>query len=175
MVCELTQACELACKHCRAEATPDRHPAELTTEEGKALLEDIRSFGENQLVVFSGGDPLVRDDVIDLVEYGVKKGLALTMTPSGTSRLIHNLIRQLADSGLRRLALSIDGGSSKAHDEFRQEPGSFAQTIAAANSAIDAGIPVQVNTTVCAETVDQLPAIRDLLTDIGAVFWSVFF
>lgn len=175
VVWELTQACDLACKHCRAEATPDRHPAELSTREGKELLDDIRSFGENQLVVLSGGDPLARDDVSELVEYGVDQGLAMTLTPSGTTRLTNDRVQQFADSGLRRLALSIDGGSQEAHDEFRQEPGSYEQTISAANAAVDAGLPLQINTTVCAETVDELPAIRDLLVELGAVFWSVFF
>lgn len=175
VVWELTQACELACKHCRAEATPERHPEELTTQEGKRLLDEISSFGENQLVVLSGGDPLARDDTIELVEYGIRQRLAMTMTPSGTTELTPDHIQQLADCGLRRLALSIDGATPDAHDKFRQEPGSYTQTIAAANTAVDAGLPLQINTTVCAETVDELPGIRDRLTELDAVFWSVFF
>jgi len=175
LVWEVTQACELACKHCRAAAEPARHPDELTTAEGKRLLDQAREFGEGQLVVLSGGDPLYRDDVLDLVAYGVEQGLQMTMTPSGTSSLTADRIEALADAGLRRLALSIDGGSAAAHDEFRQESGSFADTLAAARAAREAGLPLQVNTTVCAETVDELPAIRDLVADLGAVLWSVFF
>jgi len=175
LVWEVTQACELACKHCRAEAEPARHPDELTTAEGKRLLDQAREFGEGQLVVLSGGDPLYRDDVLDLVAYGVEQGLQMTMTPSGTSSLTADRIGALADAGLRRLALSIDGGSAAAHDEFRQESGSFADTLAAARAAREAGLPLQVNTTVCAETVEDLPAIRDLVADLGAVLWSVFF
>jgi len=175
LVWEVTQACELACKHCRAEADPERHPDELTTAEGERLLDEARRFGEGQLVVLSGGDPLSRDDVLDLVAYGVDRGLQMTMTPSGTASLTADRIEALADAGLRRLALSIDGGSAAAHDEFRQEQGSFADTVAAARAARDAGLPLQINTTVCAETVDELPAIRDLVADLGAVLWSVFF
>jgi len=175
LVWEVTQACELACKHCRAAAEPARHPDELTTAEGKRLLDQAREFGEGQLVVLSGGDPLYRDDVLDLVAYGVEQGLQMTMTPSGTSSLTADRIEALADAGLRRLALSIDGGSAAAHDEFRQESGSFADTLAAARAAREAGLPLQVNTTVCAETVEDLPAIRDLVADLGAVLWSVFF
>jgi len=175
LVWEVTQACELACKHCRAAADPARHPDELTTAEGKRLLERAREFGEGQLVVLSGGDPLSRDDVVDLVAYGVEQGLGMTMTPSGTTSLTHDRIEALADADLRRLALSIDGGSAATHDEFRQEAGSFADTLAAARAAREAGLALQVNTTVCAETVADLPAIRDLVADLGAVLWSVFF
>ena len=175
LIWELTQACELACKHCRAEAEPARHPDELTTAEGEQLLEEAREFGAGQLVVLSGGDPLAREDAVDLVGYGADLGLRMTMTPSGTSSLTPDRIGALADAGLRRMALSIDGGSPRAHDEFRQEPGSFRETVAAARAVREAGLPLQVNTTVCAETVGELPAIRDLVAELGAVLWSVFF
>jgi len=175
LVWELTRACDLACEHCRAEARPRRHPDELTTAEGRALLDDARRFGEGQLVVLSGGDPLYRDDVRDLVEYGTDRGLAVTLSPSGTDALTDDRVRALADAGLRRMALSLDGGSPATHDGFRGETGSFERTVAAARAARDAGLPLQINTTVCAETVDRLPAVRDLVADLGAVLWSVFF
>ncbi|WP_159901539.1 TIGR04053 family radical SAM/SPASM domain-containing protein [Salinirussus salinus] len=175
LIWELTQACELACKHCRAEADPERHPGELTTAEGKRLLDGAREFGDGQLVVLSGGDPLAREDAVELVEYGTDLGLRMTMTPSGTRSLTPARIAALADAGLRRMALSIDGGSPDAHDEFRQEAGSFAETVAAARAVREAGLPLQVNTTVCAETVGELPAIRGLVEELGAVLWSVFF
>ncbi|GAB7012249.1 TIGR04053 family radical SAM/SPASM domain-containing protein [Halolamina salina] len=175
LVWELTQACELACKHCRAEAQPQRHPDELTTEEGKRLLDEASEFGENQLVVLSGGDPLYRDDTFELIEHGVDQGLQMTLTPSGTASLTPDRIEKLADSGLRRLALSIDGATPAAHDGFRKEEGSFRQTVEAARAANEAGLPLQINTTVCAETVEQLPQLRELVDDLGAVLWSVFF
>jgi radical SAM protein len=175
LIWELTQACELACKHCRAEADPNRHPDELTTEEGKELLDEAAAFGDGQLVVLSGGDPLARDDVTELVEYGTDQGLRMTMTPSGTNSLTPDRIEALADAGLRRMAVSLDGASASSHDEFRQEQGSFEQTTAAARAARDAGLPVQINTTVCQETVSDLSEIRDRVADLGAVLWSVFF
>jgi radical SAM protein len=175
LVWELTQACDLTCKHCRADAQPERHPLELTTEEGKALLDEARRFGENQLVVLSGGDPLVREDVADLVAYGADQGLLMTLTPSGTASLTPERVDELADAGARRLALSVDGATPAAHDEFRGEPGSFESTMRAARAARDAGLPLQINTTVCAETVEELPAIRDLVADLDSVLWSVFF
>lgn len=175
LIWEVTQACELACKHCRAEAEEERHPDELTTSEGIQLLDEARRFGDGQLVVLSGGDPLYRDDTLELIEYGVDRGLQMTLTPSGTTSLTTDRVQALADAGLRRLALSIDGHSAETHDAFRKEEKSFEQTVAAARAARDAGLPLQINTTVCAETVSQLPAIRELVADLDAVLWSVFF
>jgi radical SAM protein with 4Fe4S-binding SPASM domain len=175
LIWELTQACELACKHCRADAKPGRHPDELTTAEGRALLEDARAFGDGQLVVLSGGDPLARDDVTDIVEYGTDLGLRMTLTPSGMASLTEDRLAALDAAGLRRMAPSLDGADAAAHDGFRGESGSFASTMAAAETARELDIPLQINTTVCAETVDQLPAIRDRVEALGAVLWSVFF
>lgn len=172
---ELTQACDLACKHCRAEADPERHPEELSTAAAKTFLTETSRFADNQIIIFTGGDPLARPDTIDLVEYGTDEGLLVTMTPSGTNSLNPERIEALADAGLRRMALSLDGASPAAHDEFRQEAGSFEQTIRAARAARAAGLPLQINTTVCAETVGQLPAIRELVADLDVVLWSVFF
>ncbi|AGB32352.1 Radical SAM domain protein [Natrinema pellirubrum DSM 15624] len=175
LIWELTQACGLACDHCRADAKPQRHPDELSTAEGKALLEDAAEFGDGQLVVLSGGDPLVRDDVPELIAHGDDLGLRMTITPSGTGSLTADRIEEMADAGLKRMAVSLDGASPEAHDAFRGEDGSFEETIRAVEDAREAGLPVQVNTTVCQQTVAELPAIRDLLTEIGAVMWSVFF
>jgi radical SAM protein len=175
LVWEVTQACELACEHCRADAQPRRHPDELTTGEGKELLDEAADFGNGQLVVLSGGDPLARDDLIDLVEYGTDRGLRMTLTPSGTGSLTPDVIADLADAGLQRLALSLDGASAGSHDAFRGEMGSFEQTVAAAEAAREAGLPLQINTTVCEATVDELPALRDRVADLSAVLWSVFF
>lgn len=175
LIWEVTQACELACKHCRADAEPLRHPGELTTAEGKQFLEEARRFGDGQLVVLSGGDPLAREDTVELIDHGTDIGLRMTLTPSGTASLTPERILDLADAGLRRMALSIDCGTAATHDEFRQEEGSFEQTLQAARATREAGLPLQINTTVCAETVDELPAIRELVADLGAVLWSVFF
>jgi radical SAM protein len=175
LVWEVTQACTLACDHCRADARPERHPDELTTEEGKRLLDQARSFGDGQLVVLSGGDPLARPDLFELVEYGADLGLRMTLTPSGTASLTPDVVEELADAGIRRLALSLDGASAAAHDGFRGESGSFEQTVEAARAARDVGLPLQINTTVCASTADQLVDLRDLVRDLDAVLWSVFF
>jgi radical SAM protein with 4Fe4S-binding SPASM domain len=174
LIWEVTQACELACRHCRADAQPARHPEELSTAEGKALLEDAASFGEGQLVVLSGGDPLAREDLLELVSYGDDLGHRMTITPSGTRSLTPERVDDLADAGVRRMALSLDGATAESHDAFRGEA-SFADTVAAAEAAADEGVPLQINTTVCADTVGELPSIRDRVRELGAVLWSVFF
>ena len=171
---EVTQAFGLACRHCRANARPDRHPDELTTAEGKRLLERAAAFGDGQVVVLSGGDPLARDDLTELIAYGDELGLRMAITPSGTASLTPDRVRELADAGIARMALSLDGPTRERHDAFRGEE-SYTDTVAAARAARDAGIPLQINTTVCADTVDDLPAIRDRVRDLGAVLWSVFF
>ncbi len=175
LIWELTQACELTCDHCRADAQPERHPDELTTREGKRLLEQARGFSEGQLVVLSGGDPLKREDAVELVEYGDEIGLRVTMTPSGTTSLTTENVRRLADAGLRRMALSIDGATPETHDGFRGEEGSFDETVRAAADARAVGLPLQINTTVCASTVDELSEIAELVDELDAVLWSVFF
>lgn len=172
---EVTQACDLACEHCRADAQTARHPDELTTEEGRSLLDAASRFGDNQLVVLSGGDPCKRPDLADLIEYGDEIGLSMSLTPSGTTSLTADVVEELSASGLRRMALSLDGGDAESHDVFRGEAGSFDETIRAAHNASDAGLPLQINTTVTASTVDELPAIRDRVRELGAVLWSVFF
>ncbi|OYR77124.1 TIGR04053 family radical SAM/SPASM domain-containing protein [Halorubrum ezzemoulense] len=174
LVWEVTQACGLACRHCRANARPQRHPDELTTAEGKRPLADAAAFGDGQLVVLSGGDPLARDDLTELVAHGDDLGLRMTITPSGTRSLTPERVSDLGDAGIARMALSLDGSTRERHDAFRGEE-SFADTVAAARAARDAGIQLQINTTVCADTVEDLPAIRDRVRDLGAVLWSVFF
>ncbi|MFW6317245.1 MAG: radical SAM protein [Halorubrum sp.] len=174
LIWEVTQACGLACRHCRADAKPTRHPDELTTAEGKRLLEDATAFGDGQLVVLSGGDPLAREDLLELVSHGDDLGHRMTITPSGTASLTPDRVEALADAGIQRMALSLDGATRERHDRFRGEE-SFEDTLAAARAAREVGLPLQVNTTVCAETVDDLSAIRDRVRELDAVLWSVFF
>ncbi len=175
LVWEVSRACDLACDHCRAEATPDRHPDELTTAEGKRLLESAREFGEGQVVVLSGGDPLKRDDLEELVAHGDDLGLRMALTPSGTDSVTRDRLQRLADAGLRRVALSIDAADPAVHDGYRGEEGVLEGTLRAARAVEDAGIGLQVNTTVCERTVDELPGVRDLVAELDAVRWSVFF
>ncbi len=123
---EVTRACGLACKHCRADAVPGRDPGELSTAEGRALLEQVRAFGDPPpVVVFTGGDPLERPDLPELAEHGTRLGLTMAVTPASTPRLTREALERLAAAGVRRVALSLDGATAEAHDAFRREEGSF--------------------------------------------------
>jgi radical SAM protein len=173
---EMTQACDLACRHCRAAAIPRRDPRELSTEEGFRLLDTITGFGDRlPHVVFTGGDPLRRPDLYELLEYGGKLGLQISVTPSGTPACSHEAIDRLKASGAYSLAFSLDGATPEAHDRIRGVEGSFERTVAAIGWALEAGIPIQVNTLVAAETAADFPNVYRLVTELGVQRWAPFF
>ncbi len=174
VIWEVTQACQLACRHCRASAQPHRHPLELSTAEGKRLLEEVAQLNPAVLVL-TGGDPLERDDIYDLAAYAAALGLEVAFTPSGTPLLTSDAIARLQASGVRRLALSLDGASAETHDDFRGVAGSFAITLRAAHAAAGRGLPVQINTTATRHNRSELPALRTVLDTLQIAMWSVFF
>lgn len=175
VVWEVTQACDLACDHCRAAATKQRHPDELSTDEAVELFEDIESFSPQPYFVLSGGDPLHRPDLFELLEMAVDTGITPSITPATTPRLTRETIARFADIGVGRMALSLDGATADSHDAFRGESGTFETVIQAAETARELGLPIQINTTVTAATVGELPAIADLVEQLGARMWEVFF
>ncbi|MFB6268096.1 MAG: radical SAM protein [Halodesulfurarchaeum sp.] len=173
---EVTQACDLECDHCRAEAQPDRDPNELSTAEGKDLIDQLADFGHpSPVFVISGGDPLKRPDLFELIDHATSQGLPTAVTPAPTELLDRETLERFADLGVKRIALSLDGSTPEAHDEFRGEEGSFDLIMERAEMAKDAGLGIQINTTVTANTVDDLPDIADLVEDLGAAMWEVFF
>ncbi len=171
---EVTQACDLACLHCRAEARPCRDRGELTTREGFTLLEDLRRFGPI-LGVLTGGDPLKRPDIFDLIRRGTEVGLRMTMTPSGTPLLTRESILKMKRAGLARVALSLDGPDRESHDRFRRVPGSYAWTLSALRWAREEGLEAQVNTTVTCFNQGRLRAMAEMIAREGISLWSVFF
>lgn len=170
---EMTQACDLACKHCRAEARPGRDREELSTDEAKKML---RSFADEKvpLVVFTGGDPAKRPDLVELVGYGVGLGLTMGLTPSVTPLLTTELLKQLRDAGLSRLAVSLDGLSPSVHDGFRGRPGSFARTIDILCEARKLGLSTQVNTTQHEGVLGRGQQLASLMSRLDISLWSVF-
>lgn len=174
VIWELTQACDLACRHCRASAQPARHPAELTTAEAMEVLRQIRAFG-NPLLVFTGGDPLKRDDVYLILAASVQLGLRTAITPSATPLLTRDAIARFRGLGVARMALSLDGAGESQHDGFRGVEGSFRITIEALEAARALGLETQVNTTVTRRNLDSLERIAALVARHGARLWSVFF
>ena len=171
---ETTQACDLVCKHCRADARPARDPGELTFAEGVRLLDDVAAMG-CPLIVLTGGDPAKRPDLVALVRHGTAIGLRVALTPSATPLVTPELLRQLADAGLARLAVSLDGATATAHDGFRGVRGSFARTFEILRDARAAGLTTQVNTTVTDWNVDELEAIAAQLEAMAIALWGVFF
>lgn len=173
---EMTRACPLACRHCRAEAIQARSPQELTTVEGEALLDQVAGFGRPfPHVVFTGGDPLRRPDLIDLVRAATARGIGSSLAPSATEDLSPELLAALVAAGTQSMSLSLDGSSAERHDGFRGVAGTFDTTLRAAGYARAAGLPVQMNTLVTADTVDDLPAIAALLPSVDVMRWSLFF
>ena len=174
---EVTQACGLTCKHCRAEAMPTSHPLELTTVEGKDFLSQLIAFGDPlPHVILTGGDPLSRRDVYSLIDYARGIGLEISITPSATAELTTHAVSKLKEHGIQSLGLSLDGSCAVRHDAIRGIPGTFDRTVEAARHAGNIGISIQVNTLVSQETVDDLPAIYELLrTNFPVMRWSLFF
>lgn len=174
VIWETTQACDLACLHCRASARPERDRDELTTDEAKRLMDSVRAFGR-PLFVLTGGDPLKRPDTVELVRYGRDIGLRVAMTPSGTPLVTEDVLRQLADAGLARLAVSLDGSCPDIHDSFRGVRGSFAWTVQMLDVARRLGISTQINTTVSRYNLHDLEPLMSLMAQLGIALWSVFF
>jgi AdoMet-dependent heme synthase len=176
VVWETTRACALACVHCRAEAMPHRDPGELGTDEGYRLIDRVAAFGDPPpLLVLTGGDPLRRPDVVDLVAHARRRGVVVSLTPSGTGAATEEKLGALRDAGLARLAVSLDGASADAHDAFRGVRGSHRQTMRILERARSLGLPLQVNTTVCRQTVDELPGLVARIEAIQPVLWALFF
>lgn len=172
---EVTHACLLACRHCRASAEPHPLPGELTTEEGLRLIEEVATYRPKPLLLLTGGDPLARKDLLVLLRRARVLGLKVGLTPAATPLLTREMVFRLKEAGVTRLALSLDGGSAETHDAFRGERGTFARTLEALSWAREAGLPTQVNTTVTRENWPEIQALPDLLTEKGVVLWSLFF
>ncbi|MDQ7843338.1 MAG: TIGR04053 family radical SAM/SPASM domain-containing protein [Armatimonadota bacterium] len=173
---EMTRACDLACRHCRAEAVAQRDPLELTTDEAVALLRTLLDFGHPlPHLVCTGGDPLKRPDLLEIVRTGTAMGLGVSLAPSATASLTREMIVALQAAGMQSISLSLDGSTAARHDRFRGVEGTFETTLRAARWIRQAEIPLQLNTLVTAETAPDLPALYDLACSLGIMRWSLFF
>lgn len=170
---EVTRACALACRHCRAIAQPRAHPEELTHEEAMALVEKIAQLAPPMLVL-TGGDPMMRRDIFDIITRAAELGLRVALSPAATPRLLHTDFRRLREAGVVSMSLSLDGATRSSHDAFRGVPHTFERTMEAARMAKEAGIQLQINTTITRSTLPELEAFADILRQIRPDVWSVF-
>ena len=172
---EMTIACDLECVHCRASAIPHRDTLELSTEEGQALMRDVKAMGS--MIILTGGDPMKRPDLFDLIAYGRDIGLPVSITPSTTPTLTRDVVENFKELGVSAMGTSLDGPTQEIHDSFRGVSGTFANSMNALAWAREFGIPVQINTTVTSETLPHLENMYRLLSGEFAPpvrRWSLF-
>jgi radical SAM protein len=172
---EVTRACAYACVHCRADAQHQRDPRELSTTEALALIDRLADFGNNPILIFTGGDPMMRPDLFELIAHAAERGLRCSLTPTATALPTRERLEKARDAGIRRVALSLDAPRPEVHDAFRKVPGSWQRTMETLHRAHEAGLSVQVNTTVAKHNVDILHEMIPFIEEVGAVQWSVFF
>ena len=173
---EATRACSVACRHCRASALLTPLPGELTSEEGHRLIEEVAAFGRPYpILVLTGGDCLLRPDLFELVDHAVSLGLPTALSPAVTPLLDAAMIARIAGSGVRAVSISLDGATASTHEGVRAIPHHFADTVAAIRAFADAGVAVQVNTTVMRENLAELADVAKIVHDAGADVWEVFF
>lgn len=169
---EVTRSCNLACKHCRAEAHPEPYPGELSHDEALRLIDTFKETGD-PIIIFTGGEPLMRPDIFELVSYANGKGLRCVMAPNGTL-ITPESVQKMKESGIQRCSISIDGPEAASHDEFRGTPGAFEQSLRGIGYLKDAGIEFQINSTVTKGNLHSFKDIFKLANDLGAAAWHIF-
>ena len=170
---EVTRACAYACIHCRAEAQPKRDPRELTIDEGFRLIDELVEVGRPILVV-TGGDPMMRPDLFDLIRYASGRGLRVALSPTATKLVTPQRLREAREAGVARIQMSLDGSRPEVQDAFRGRPGAFQRTLEILDDIRNAGISLQIGTTVSRYNVDDLEAIARVVGEYGSVMWSLF-
>ncbi|MDP6607126.1 MAG: TIGR04053 family radical SAM/SPASM domain-containing protein [Dehalococcoidia bacterium] len=174
MAWELTRSCALACLHCRAEAQPKRHPDELTTDEARRVIDELVDLAPPVLVI-TGGDPMMRPDLFEIVEHATDRGLSVAVSPTTTALTTKERLARLQDMGVRMLHISLDGASAETHDHFRGFVGTFERARTTLSIAGELGLGIQVGTTVTRHNVDELGQIAELMEEFGVRMWNLFF
>jgi heme b synthase len=163
---ELTRSCNLNCIHCRAAARFGPYPNELTTEECFKFLDNVASFA-SPIMIMTGGEPMLRDDIYEIARHGTDLGLRMVMAPCGFL-VTEETVRKMLDAGIKRLSFSIDGATAKSHDDFRRVDGAFDSVMTAIENAKKVGMDFQVNTTITKHNLKELPEILELVIKLGA-------
>jgi AdoMet-dependent heme synthase len=173
---ETTRACKLSCVHCRASAIREPLPGQLSTEEGRRLIEQVASFGKpGPTMIFTGGDPLLRDDLFELLAYATDLGVRFAVSPAASDLLTYDALKRLKEAGAAAISLSLDGAVEATQDSIRRDEGTYRRTIQAMRDAVSLGLNPQINTTVMKGNYAELPRIFRLITGLGVKTWEVFF
>ena len=170
---ETTRACNLACRHCRAEAVLEPPPGELSFEEGRHLLDQAAAWPPPPMIILSGGEPLMRPDILELAAYGHSLGLRMLLSTNGTLVDV-DLAAKMKAAGVARVSLSLDGPDARSHDDFRGVPGAFEGLRRGAAHLKAVGLPFQINTTLTAANLSQAAALTDMGAELGAVAHHIF-
>jgi len=163
---EVTKGCNLRCIHCRATATELSSPTDLPTAKALDIIDQIAAHS-NPILVLSGGEPLYRSDIFQLARYATDKGLRVALATNGTL-VTKEVARMIADSGVKRVSISLDGADALTHDSFRGIPGAFEAALHGFRNLKEVGMSVQINTTIARHNADQLPRVLDLARTVGA-------
>ena len=169
---EITRSCELNCVHCRAAARYGPYENELSTDEIFKTLKNIAGFVK-PIIILTGGDPMLRDDVFDIAEYGTSLGLRMVMAPCGKP-MSDETVKKIMDCGIKRISISVDGATAASHDAFRRVNGAFDDAMLALEAARRNGLEFQINTTITKQNVDELSDILKLAIKVGAVAFNPF-
>jgi len=169
---EVTRRCNLACVHCRAGAEDQVYPGEMDTDQARAFLTDLAEWAK-PIVILTGGEPLLRDDIFEIAAHGTDLGLRMVMAPNGTL-LTDELAVKAVESGIARISVSLDGATARSHDAFRAQEGAFAGALAGIEAAKRAGLEFQVNTTITPQNLKEMEDIHHLVKDLGAAAHHVF-
>lgn len=176
IVWEVTRACQLACLHCRADAFTKPDPRQLTTQQGKALLDGFAAYGTPRpIVILSGGDAFERPDLEELIAHGTSIGLPIALSPSVTPLLTDERLASVREAGVKAFSLSLDGATAATHDSFRGIDGTFASTLEAAELVVRHGFRFQINTTICRNNLRELPALLARTIELRAHMWYLLF
>jgi len=163
---EVTKGCNLRCIHCRATATELSSPTDLPTKKALEIIDQIVTMS-NPILVLSGGEPLYRSDIFQLARYAGDKGLRVALATNGTL-VTKEVARMIADSGIKRVSISLDGSDAATHDSFRGIPGAFEAALYGFRNLKEVGMSVQINMTIARHNAEQLPRVLELAKTIGA-------
>lgn len=169
---EITRNCNLACVHCRAAATHGPYEGELDTPAALNLLNQIAQTGK-PIVILTGGEPLLREDIFEIISHGEALGLRMVMAPNGTLITAQTAVK-LVSAGIKRISISLDSATAEGHDRFRGVPGAFEGALRGIEFARQAGLEFQVNTTITQANLAEIPAIQNLAVQLGAVAHHIF-